>query len=62
MAIKIHHAPNASYKTSGASPADLAPAVRKGSFTITKVSSLTRDRIFQGMPAAPSGADITIPD
>ncbi|HEJ4774917.1 TPA: hypothetical protein SMR50_006419, partial [Pseudomonas aeruginosa] len=50
MAIKIHHGPNGSYKTSGAIQDDLIPAIKKGRVIITNVRGLTRERIFQVMP------------
>ncbi|HHE5722686.1 zonular occludens toxin domain-containing protein, partial [Pseudomonas aeruginosa] len=54
MAIKIHHGPNGSYKTSGAIQDDLIPAIKKGRVIITNVRGLTRERIFQVMPETPS--------
>ncbi|TRO77367.1 DUF2523 domain-containing protein [Pseudomonas aeruginosa] len=58
MAIKIHHGPNGSYKTSGAIQDDLIPAIKKGRVIITNVRGLTRERIFQVMPETPSSCDV----
>lgn len=53
MAIKIHHGPNGSYKTSGAIWDDAVPAAREGRLIITNVRGVTRERfeaVFDDLP------------
>ncbi len=58
MAIKIHHGPNGSYKTSGAIQDDLIPALKSGRHIITNVRGLTRERVFSVFPELPSTVEI----
>lgn len=58
MAIKIHHGPNGSYKTSGAIQDDLIPAIKKGRYIITNIRGLTRERVFQVFPDTPSSLEV----
>lgn len=58
MAIKIHHGPNGSYKTSGAIQDDLVPAIKKGRYIITNIRGLTRERVFQVFPDTPSSLEV----
>jgi len=58
MAIKIHHGPNGSYKTSGAIQDDLIPALKSGRHIITNIRGLTRDRVFKVFPELPSSLEI----
>ncbi|MDH1283761.1 hypothetical protein N5C56_24270 [Pseudomonas chengduensis] len=58
MAIKIHHGPNGSYKTSGAIQDDLVPALKAGRLIITNIRGLTRDRVFSVFPDTPSSLEI----
>ncbi|WP_268796398.1 zonular occludens toxin domain-containing protein [Pseudomonas huanghezhanensis] len=53
MAIKIHHGPNGSYKTSGAVWDDAVPAAKEGRLIITNVRGMSRDRfeaLFDDLP------------
>lgn len=53
MAIKIHHGPNGSYKTSGAIWDDAVPAAREGRLIITNVRGVSRARfeaLFDDLP------------
>lgn len=58
MAIKIHHGPNGSYKTSGAIQDDLIPALKSGRHIITNIRGLTRERVFNVFPELPSSVEI----
>lgn len=58
MAIKIHHGPNGSYKTSGAIQDDLIPALKSGRHIITNIRGLTRERVFSVFPELPSSVEI----
>ena len=58
MAIKIHHGPNGSYKTSGAIQDDLIPALKSGRHIITNIRGLTRERVFSVFPELPDSVDI----
>lgn len=58
MAIKIHHGPNGSYKTSGAIQDDLIPALKQGRYIITNIRGLTRERVFQVFPETPSTLEV----
>lgn len=58
MAIKIHHGPNGSYKTSGAIQDDLVPALKDGRYIITNIRGLTRERVFKVFPETPSTLEI----
>ncbi len=58
MAIKIHHGPNGSYKTSGAIQDDLIPALMAGRHIITNIRGLTRERVFQVFPDLPSSVEV----
>jgi len=58
MAIKIHHGPNGSYKTSGAIQDDLIPALMSGRHIITNIRGLTRERVFQVFPDLPSSVEV----
>jgi zona occludens toxin len=53
MAIKIHHGPNGSYKTSGAIWDDAVPAAKEGRLIITNVRGVSRARfesLFDDLP------------
>lgn len=53
MAIKIHHGPNGSYKTSGAVWDDAVPAAKEGRVIITNVRGMSRERfenLFDDLP------------
>lgn len=53
MAIKIHHGPNGSYKTSGAVWDDAVPAAKEGRLIITNVRGMSRARfeaLFDDLP------------
>jgi zona occludens toxin len=53
MAIKIHHGPNGSYKTSGAVWDDAVPAAKEGRLIITNVRGMSRERfenLFDDLP------------
>jgi zona occludens toxin len=53
MAIKIHHGPNGSYKTSGAIWDDAVPAAKAGRHIITNVRGVSRARfeaLFDDLP------------
>lgn len=53
MAIKIHHGPNGSYKTSGAVWDDAVPAAKEGRTIITNVRGMSRARfeaLFDDLP------------
>lgn len=58
MAIKIHHGPNGSYKTSGAIQDDLIPALKSGRHIITNIRGLTRESVFKAFPTLPSSLEI----
>lgn len=58
MAIKIHHGPNGSYKTSGAIQDDLIPAIKQGRYIITNIRGLSRERVFQVFPETPSSLEV----
>jgi len=58
MAIKIHHGPNGSYKTSGAIQDDAVPALKAGRYIITNVRGFTLERVLQVMPDIPASTDI----
>lgn len=58
MAIKIHHGPNGSYKTSGAIQDDLVPALKAGRLIITNIRGLTRERVFSVFSDTPSSLEI----
>lgn len=58
MAIKIHHGPNGSYKTSGAIQDDLVPAIKNGRYIITNIRGLTRQRVFEVFPDTPSSLEV----
>lgn len=54
MAIKIHHGPNGSFKTSGAIQDDLIQAILEGRYIVTNIRGLTLDRVLTVFPDAPS--------
>ncbi|WP_236209243.1 zonular occludens toxin domain-containing protein [Pseudomonas tohonis] len=58
MAIKIHHGPNGSYKTSGAIQDDAVPALKAGRLIITNVRGFTLERVLEVMPDLPDSVDI----
>ena len=58
MAIKIHHGPNGSYKTSGAIQDDAVRALKAGRLIITNIRGFTLERVLQVMPDLPESVDI----
>ncbi|PTQ67890.1 zonular occludens toxin domain-containing protein [Pseudomonas sp. GV071] len=58
MAIKIHHGPNGSYKTSGAIQDDAVRALKAGRLIITNIRGFTLERVLQVMPELPESVDI----
>lgn len=58
MAIKIHHGPNGSYKTSGAIQDDAIPALKAGRLIVTNVRGFTLERVLQAMPELPESVNI----
>ena len=58
MAIKIHHGPNGSYKTSGAVWDDAVPAAKEGRTIITNVRGLSEDRFRAMFPDLPDSFDL----
>jgi zona occludens toxin len=58
MAIKIHHGPNGSYKTSGAIQDDAVRALKAGRVIITNIRGFTLERVLQVMPEVPESVDI----
>ncbi len=58
MAIKIHHGPNGSYKTSGAIQDDAVPALKDGRLIITNVRGFTLERVLQVFPSLPEATEI----
>lgn len=58
MAIKIHHGPNGSYKTSGAIWDDAVPAAKEGRLLITNVRGVTRERFLEVFDDIPDSFDV----
>lgn len=58
MAIKIHHGPNGSYKTSGAIWDDAVPAAKEGRLIITNVRGVTRERFLDLFDDIPDSFDV----
>lgn len=58
MAIKIHHGPNGSYKTSGAIQDDAVPALKAGRVIITNIRGFTLERCYEVFPDLPDTTDI----
>jgi len=58
MAIKIHHGPNGSYKTSGAVWDDAVPAARAGRLIITNIRGMSRERFEHLFDDLPSSFDL----
>lgn len=58
MAIKIHHGPNGSYKTSGAMWDDAVPAMKQGRLIITNVRGFTYERCMDLFPDLPDTFDV----
>ncbi|MFT0212898.1 zonular occludens toxin domain-containing protein [Pseudomonas sp. F1_0610] len=58
MAIKIHHGPNGSYKTSGAIQDDAVPALKAGRVIVTNIRGFTLDRCYTVFPDLPDTAEI----
>lgn len=50
MAIKIHHGPNGSYKTSGAVMDDVIPAIKQGRVVITNIRGMSQQRCREVFP------------
>lgn len=53
MAIKIHHGPNGSYKTSGAVWDDAVPAAKDGRLIITNIRGMSSERFHEVFPDLP---------
>jgi len=62
MAIKIHHGPNGSYKTSGAVWDDAVPAARAGRLIVTNVRGMSRERFENLFDDLPSTFDVEFID
>lgn len=62
MAIKIHHGPNGSYKTSGAVLDDVIPAIKQGRVIITNIRGMTAARCRETFPNAPASFDLVALD
>lgn len=58
MAIKIHHGPNGSYKTSGAVWDDAVPAAKEGRLIITNVRGMSRERFCEVFDDLPDSFDV----
>ncbi|WP_282367853.1 zonular occludens toxin domain-containing protein [Pseudomonas sp. PS02290] len=58
MAIKIHHGPNGSYKTSGAVWDDAVPAAKEGRLIITNVRGMSRERFCNVFDDLPDSFDV----
>ena len=58
MAIKIHHGPNGSYKTSGAIWDDAVPAAKEGRLIITNVRGVSRERFEKLFDDLPDSFDV----
>jgi zona occludens toxin len=58
MAIKIHHGPNGSYKTSGAVWDDAVPAARAGRLIITNVRGMSSEKFHSLFPDLPDTFDV----
>lgn len=58
MAIKIHHGPPGSYKTSGAIQDDAVRALKDGRVIITNVRGFTLDRVYEVFPETPESTKI----
>lgn len=53
MAIKIHHGPNGSYKTSGAVWDDAVPAAKAGRLIVTNIRGMSSERFHEVFPDLP---------
>lgn len=58
MAIKIHHGPNGSYKTSGAVWDDAVPAAKAGRLIITNIRGMSSERFHSLFPDLPDTFDL----
>jgi zona occludens toxin len=58
MAIKIHHGPNGSYKTSGAVWDDAVPAAKAGRLIITNVRGMSSEKFHSLFPDLPDTFDV----
>ncbi|RMS09835.1 putative Zona occludens toxin [Pseudomonas coronafaciens pv. coronafaciens] len=58
MAIKIHHGPNGSYKTSGAVWDDAVPAAKAGRLIITNIRGMSVERFHSLFPDLPDTFDL----
>lgn len=54
MAIKIHHGPPGTYKTSGAVMDDVIPAIKAGRTIVTNIRGLTQESILSVFPDSES--------
>ncbi|RMM82950.1 hypothetical protein ALQ71_200246 [Pseudomonas coronafaciens pv. striafaciens] len=58
MAIKIHHGPNGSYKTSGAVWDDAVPAAKAGRLIVTNIRGMSVERFHSLFPDLPDTFDL----
>lgn len=58
MAIKIHHGPNGSYKTSGAVWDDAVPAAKDGRLIITNIRGMSSERFHEVFPDLPDSFEL----
>ncbi|HCA1452954.1 TPA: hypothetical protein MNK97_005281 [Klebsiella pneumoniae] len=58
MAIKIHHGPNGSYKTSGAVWDDAVPAAKAGRVIITNIRGMSTERFENLFPDLPDTFEV----
>lgn len=58
MAIKIHHGPNGSYKTSGAVWDDAVPAAKDGRVIITNIRGMSTERFEALFPDLPDSFEV----
>ena len=58
MAIKIHHGPNGSYKTSGAVWDDAVPAAKSGRLIVTNIRGMSEDRFRALFPDLPDSFEL----
>ncbi|MEE5058206.1 zonular occludens toxin domain-containing protein [Pseudomonas alliivorans] len=58
MAIKIHHGPNGSYKTSGAVWDDAVPAAKAGRLIVTNIRGMSSEKFHSLFPDLPDSFDL----
>lgn len=58
MAIKIHHGPNGSYKTSGAVWDDAVPAAKAGRMIVTNIRGMSSEKFHSLFPDLPDTFDL----